>query len=363
MIGAGVLGSSHALALVDAGFEVTHLEADLAPRRASVRNFGLIWVSGRRPGAELEAAERSRTLWEEIGRRIAGVGFRPAGSLTVALDDVERKVMEAFAAGEGAARGIELLEPDAVRERNPAIRGDITGALWCAQDAAVEPRLVPGAIRDHLTSTGRYDFHGGVRAISLDGHTVIDQLGRRWDGDLVVCTPGAAFGGLLAPELAAAPLQRVRLQMLQTEPLDERLPTAIADADSMRYYPAYAGAPLDQLHEPPRVAVEHAMQLLLVQRLDGSLTIGDTHAYDEPFAFDLVEPPSIELLRRVEAILGRPTPPVARRWEGVYAQRTDGALCHCDEVAPRIWLVTGPGGRGMTLAPVIAERTLAAMGI
>jgi hypothetical protein len=54
---------------------------------------------------------------------------------------------------------------------------------------------------------------------------------------------------------------------------------------------------------------------------------------------------------------------VARRWEGVYAQRTDGALCHCDEVAPGVWLVTGPGGRGMTLAPVIAERTLAAMGI
>jgi hypothetical protein len=29
--------------------------------------------------------------------------------------------------------------------------------------------------------------------------------------------------------------------------------------------------------------------LLLAQRLDGSLTIGDTHAYDEPFAFDLDE--------------------------------------------------------------------------
>ena len=27
----------------------------------------------------------------------------------------------------------------------------------------------------------------------------------------------------------------------------------------------------------------------MVQRLDGGLTIGDTHAYDEPFEFDLDE--------------------------------------------------------------------------
>jgi len=32
-----------------------------------------------------------------------------------------------------------------------------------------------------------------------------------------------------------------------------------------------------------------AAQLLLVQRQDGSLTIGDTHEYAEPFAFDVTE--------------------------------------------------------------------------
>ena len=33
------------------------------------------------------------------------------------------------------------------------------------------------------------------------------------------------------------------------------------------------------------------MQLLCVQRLHGGLTIGDTHEYDEPFAFDVDEAP------------------------------------------------------------------------
>src|SRR5260221_915603 len=38
-------------------------------------------------------------------------------------------------------------------------------------------------------------------------------------------------------------------------------------------------------------AADAGAQLLLAQRLDGSLTIGDTHAYDEPFAFDVDEAP------------------------------------------------------------------------
>jgi len=83
--------------------------------------------------------------------------------------------------------------------------------------------------------------------------------------------------------------------MAETAPLSEPLPTAVADADSFRYYPAYAGPALDRLRElQPQadVAVAHRMQLLAVQRLDGGVTIGDTHAYAEPFGFALDEAPT-----------------------------------------------------------------------
>jgi glycine/D-amino acid oxidase-like deaminating enzyme len=111
------------------------------------------------------------------------------------------------------------------------------------------------------------------------------------------------------------------------------------------------------------VATAHHLQLLLVQRADGGLTIGDTHAYGEPFDFALSEDPSIELLARAERLLGAPLPPVTRRWEGVYAQCTDGSVCGREEVAPDVWLVTGPGGRGMTCSPAIAADTLTAAGV
>ena len=45
-------------------------------------------------------------------------------------------------------------------------------------------------------------------------------------------------------------------------------------------------------------------QLLLVQRADGGLTIGDTHEYDEPFAFDVDKDAYDHLRARAEALLG-----------------------------------------------------------
>ena len=44
-----------------------------------MRNFGLVWVSGRRSGEELEVARRARRRWEEIGAVVPGIGFRAYG--------------------------------------------------------------------------------------------------------------------------------------------------------------------------------------------------------------------------------------------------------------------------------------------
>jgi glycine/D-amino acid oxidase-like deaminating enzyme len=101
----------------------------------------------------------------------------------------------------------------------------------------------------------------------------------------------------------------------------------------------------------------------MVQRPDGGLTIGDTHAYEEPFDFALSEEPTHELMARAGRLLGTPPPPVSRRWDGVYAQCTDGQVCARDELSPGVWMVTGPGGRGMTCAPAIAADTLRAAGV
>ena len=51
VIGGGVLGTIHAVMARRRGYEVVQLEREGEARGASVRNFGLVWVSGRRAGA------------------------------------------------------------------------------------------------------------------------------------------------------------------------------------------------------------------------------------------------------------------------------------------------------------------------
>ncbi|MHA6800105.1 TIGR03364 family FAD-dependent oxidoreductase [Bounagaea algeriensis] len=367
VVGGGVLGTMHAWKALNSGHDVVHLEREPEARGASVRNFGLIWLSGRAPGADLRIALRARRSWQRLAEDVPGLGFRPNGSVTVLRTEAELAVAEELLVQpETAERGTKLLSPEEVREVNPALRGPMRGALWCEQDAAVEPRTAQPAIREHLATTGRYTWLPGREVREVAEGAVRDETGQRHGADAVVLCTGAALGGLVRELAPEAPVRRVRLQMMQTESLGEPLPTSVADADSLRYYPAYRGAALDALNreEPqPPVAANNGMQLLMVQRADGGLTIGDTHGYAEPFPFDVHEDPYEHLRERVEELLDRPLPRVVRRWAGVYAQCTDPAtVVHREQVLPGVWLVTGPGGRGMTASPAIAEDTAREIG-
>ncbi len=358
-----MLGSMHAWQAVERGHEVVHLEREAEARGASVRNFGLVWVSGRSGGEELATALRARELWEQIGARVPKLGFRPAGSLTVIRTEAELAVAkQALTLDDAQARGFELLDADEARALNPALGGAMLGALHCERDGAVEPRTAQPALREALLASGRYTFIPGreVREV-IGGNAVRDDHGQVHTGDVVILCTGAWLGGLvreLAPEL---PVRRVRLQMMQTDPLDQPLTTAVADGDSFRYYPAFAGAALEQLkagQPQSSTAAEHKMQLLMVQRQDGGLTIGDTHEYEHPFSFDVDEEPYEHLAGVAEELLGRPLPRIRRRWAGVYAQCIDTTrVVHREQVRDAVWLVTGPGGRGMTCSPAIAETT------
>ncbi len=369
VVGGGILGTMHAWLAVRHGHEVVHLEREEQPRGASVRNFGLIWVGGRAPGAELTAALRSRDLWEEVAAEVHLAGFRPCGSLTVCRTEQELAVAEqAMERLDAAARGFRLLDVPATRRLNPALRGRFRAALWCRLDAAVEPRRALRAIRERMAATGLYTFLPGREVRDVRDRVVCDDHADVHGGDIVFLCTGAWHTGLVR-ELTGGldGVRRVRLQMMETAPIGERLPTAVADADSFRYYPAYRGSALDELNRDypqPEVAAEHAMQTLVVQRLDGSLTVGDTHEYGEPFDFALRAAPYEHLSSAISSLLGRPAPPVVRRWAGVYSQCVDPEkLLLRTSVADGVWVVTGPGGRGMTMAPAIAEQSIAYAGL
>ena len=86
----------------------------------------------------------------------------------------------------------------------------------------------------------------------------MDAAGTRWKGDLAVVATGAAYDDLPGRAGMAARLRRVRLQMLETAPLPCTLTTSLADADSLRYYPAYETAPLEELGAQNAVSADTA---------------------------------------------------------------------------------------------------------
>jgi FAD dependent oxidoreductase TIGR03364 len=354
----------HVLFGLAAGWDVVLLEREEAARGASVRNFGLIWVSGRRGGEELRLALRSRALWDRVADEVPAVALRANGSLTVVETEAELRVLEqVLERADAVDRGLSLLEPDEARAANPALGGEFRAALRCSLDAAVEPRRVCAELVRHFERDSRFSLLTGRHAVELGEGWVRDQHGTRHEGDVVVACVGANHRSLGGWTPGDGRLRRVRLQMLETAPHRAPVTTSLADRYSLRYYPVFDVPARAELEPAPLLVETHSIQLLLQQRLDGSLTIGDTHAEAEPFDVAVEEGPYDFLLGRARALLGSPLPPVRRRWAGVYSQAPSDELFHVDEVAPRTVVVTGAGGRGMTLAPSIAESVLAAQGI
>ena len=363
VVGGGIIGTMHAVLAIEAGYKVTHLERDPKPLSASVRNFGLVWVSGREVGAELRLALRARELWEVIGKK-ADIGFRGNGSLTIATNEAEYTVFkEAIAMDDSQERGFELLNQNETKKLEPLLAGKYIAALRCSKDGAVEPALLLGGLRDYLLKNSNYNWIPNFEVTEFShsetGNHVFAKDGRKYSADFMSICAGAEHKGFLGDFLAKEPIRKVHLQMAATVPIPEKLRHSVADGDSLRYYPAFKDLSLDQLPSQPEVAARFKMQLLLVQRADGSFTIGDTHEYDEPFTHEIYEEPYRHLMRVIEGIFGRPSQ-IERRWSGVYSQTTGPEIYTRVALAPGAVIVTGGGGRGNTLSPAIAEETISA---
>jgi FAD dependent oxidoreductase TIGR03364 len=365
IVGAGIVGTSLALAAVERGHQVAHLERDVEPRGATVRSFGLLWISGRRAGRELDVALRSRVRWLELARRAPEIGLRTCGSLLLARTREELALLEeACARPDAAARGLSLVSPEAARRLNPALTGAFTSALHCSLDGVIEPRRVLPVLRGLAAATGTYDFLPGRTVIEADESQVRDHAGDVHRGDLVLVCTGASVELYGADRVAAAELRTIRLQMAETVAAKRPLTTAVANADSMRYYPGFE-LPARDLLPPPDPAVErYEAQLLMAPRRDGSITVGDTHAFDSPGAFGSDDDAHAYLDREASAAFGSPLPAIARRWEGIYLRRCDGRdWVWREEVHPGVVAVAGTGGMGVTGSQQLALETLDASGL
>ena len=117
IVGAGILGLSHAFAAAKRGLKVQVFERSATPLGASVRNFGMALVTGQPPGEMLDLARASREIWAGWAQH-AGFDLKQNGSYLFARTEAEEHLLEAFCAGRAVEHGyrVDLLRGAALRD-------------------------------------------------------------------------------------------------------------------------------------------------------------------------------------------------------------------------------------------------------
>jgi FAD dependent oxidoreductase TIGR03364 len=369
VIGAGILGTSHAYFAARRGWRVLLIERGDWPGEASVRNFGTL-MAGSLTGEWRRRGLESIAFYRDLAPQ-AGFDFFPSGSLYQVTTPVEAAVLEEFARLPPDDRcRCELLDPARAAALNPLLRLEqVRLALFFPDDARVEPRGLFRRLIPWLTREWGVEYRPATVAVQVwagGGEACVrtacgDELHAR---HAVVCN-GSDLRTLLPERFTAAGFERCKLLMLRTVPQPAvRLPTTVASGLTLRRYPAFARCPSwARLSEEPVApgVLEAGIHILAVQDPDGSIVLGDSHEHGHGDLSEVLDT-GVERLILSEArkLLDPPTWEIAERWHGVYGMPRDAELYRAtiDDV---VHVVTGIRGKGMTTGPAVAQETIAAL--
>lgn len=368
MVGGGIVGLAHALALAKSGRRVVLFERTSPAVGASVRNFGLVWPVGQPGGPRHERAMRSRAIWADVATA-AGLHMAETGSLHLAYRQDEWAVLEEFAATQnGSAHGRRLLSAGETLRRSPSVHAEgLMGSFWSPTECTVDPRQAIREIPGYLARVHgvHLAYATTVLRVSLP---VVETTAGAWSVDHVIVCSGQDFETLYPDVFAAADITRCKLQMLRTvpQPADWALGPALCAGLTLAHYDSFKGcgslaALKARLAAEFPFAAEHGIHVLLSQTSRGELTIGDSHHYGptvDPFdRTDIDE----EILAHLGAFFHAPDPRIAERWHGVYPKMTNGASELVRIPEPGVRIVNGLGGAGMTLSFGLAEEVAASL--
>lgn len=362
IIGAGILGLSHAYAAAKRGLKVKVFERSATPLGASVRNFGQALVTGQPPGPMLDLARDSREIWGQWAQ-LAGIQLKRNGSYLFARTEAEEHLLEAFCAGRAKDYGyrVELLQGAALADLYGGQFAHHRAALHGLDDQQLYSREAIPALIDYLSRELNVEFHFSTLVRDIEPGQVHTTAGSFRGEQIIVCS-GHDYQTLLAEQIAELHPQICRLQMLRARPaVALNLQHALLTGLSCVHYGAFADLPeaapvqADILRDVPHLH-ENGIHLLISPTPYGELIIGDSHHYGSdpsPFNAEQVDTWMIEL---AEHTLGCKIQ-VVERWQGVYGSRGPGPFSFL-RAAPGVSAALMHTGVGMSVGPAMAERNI-----
>jgi FAD dependent oxidoreductase TIGR03364 len=364
VVGAGIVGLAHALAARRLGKRVIVLDREAANVGASIRNFGFVTVTGQERGAQWRRALRSRDVWDDVAGP-AGIANLHAG-LTLAVQTQEGlEVVDSFLETE-MGDGCRLLDPDTARARYPHLASEgLLGVLESPHERRVEAKQAIPRLTRWLAEALGVEFAFGVQVHAADPPRIETSAGPVEAGAVAIC-PGSDYTGPFAERLADYGLSKCKLHMLRAAPLPGtyRQSAAVMGDLSLVRYPGYAALPeaaalTERLEADPTAgpALAHGIHLIAVQSADGSLVLGDSHAYAD--APDPFQPAEVDdaILNLARATLALDDLRVTERWTGVYAACA-GRENLIDRPRADVRQVVITSGTGMSTAFALAEESV-----
>jgi D-hydroxyproline dehydrogenase subunit beta len=361
VVGAGIIGLSCALAAARRNLKVVVIERDSRARGASVRNFGLITVTGQERDGIWPRARRSREVWREVAAR-AGISIINEGLWVAARRPESAALLEAFLRSD-MAEGCRLLSPSEARQSCPDLSTqDLQTVLCSPHELRVESRDALPKLADWLTREYGVEFCWNTAVHAVEPPRLDTSRGPAFAAAAIVC-PGDDLVTLFPERLAAAQVGVCTLQMLRLESPGFTLPGTVMSDLSLLRYGGFSSLPeaaalRRHLESVQGEYLRQGIHLIVAQSADGSLVVGDSHFYErgaEPFAEEAVNQLILEEYR---VVIGRPPPPVRQRWTGSYATAKNGAVL-VDAVRPKVRLVVVTSGIGASTGFAIGEEVVA----
>ena len=361
IVGAGILGLACALAAARRKLKVVVIERDDRARKASIRNFGFITVTGQDREGVWSRARRSRDVWREVAP-LAGIPVLQTGQWVAARRPEAAAVLEAFMQTD-MADGCELLTATEARQRCPNLHTPgLQTVLWSPHELRVESREAIPLLADWLARDHGVTFAWQTAAHSV-GHGHIDTSRGPVLMDAAIVCPGDDLVSLYPERLARAGIGRCVLQMLRLESPGFRLPGTVMSDLSLIRYGGFASLPeahllRRRLESEQSELIGHGIHLIVAQSADGSLLVGDSHHYDSAHEAFAAERIYTLLLGEYAAVIGRPPPPVRERWNGTYAAANNRVML-IEGPAPNVRLVLVTSGVGASTGFAIGEEVIA----